>query len=119
MPPAREHEILRRGPLEIRPAEQTALAHGQLVSLTARELEMLLALARVPERVVPRAELHASVWRAPFRSSDRSVDVYVSKLRHKLDRALPDWRCIHTHFGLGYRFSPQPSHPFHRSLTPG
>ena len=39
-----------------------------------------------------------------MRAADRSVDVYVHKLRAKLARALPGWRFIHTHFGFGYRF---------------
>jgi DNA-binding winged helix-turn-helix (wHTH) protein len=38
---------------------------------------------------------------------DRSVDVFVRKLRQKLERASPQWRYIHTHFGIGYRFAPE------------
>jgi DNA-binding winged helix-turn-helix (wHTH) protein len=40
---------------------------------------------------------------------DRSVDVFVRKLRQKLEKASPDWRYIHTHFGVGYRFAPEPA----------
>ena len=40
-----------------------------------------------------------------MRPRDRSVDVYVRKLRVKLEEALPGWRFIHTHFGFGYRLS--------------
>jgi len=36
---------------------------------------------------------------------DRSVDVFVRKLRQKLEKASPEWRYIHTHFGIGYRFA--------------
>jgi DNA-binding response OmpR family regulator len=110
-------DVLRAGPLEIRAGEHTALAQGTSLTLTVRELQLLLALARRTERVVSRDELHAVVWGAPLRPTDRSVDVYVSKLRRKLEEALPAWRYIHTHFGLGYRFSPRPLHDFHRSLT--
>jgi DNA-binding response OmpR family regulator len=39
---------------------------------------------------------------------DRSVDVFVRKLRTKLARASPDWAYIHTHFGVGYRFAAIP-----------
>jgi DNA-binding winged helix-turn-helix (wHTH) protein len=39
---------------------------------------------------------------------DRSVDVFVRKLRQKLEKGSPSWRYIHTHFGVGYRFSPEP-----------
>ena len=54
-----------------------------------------------------RAELYETVWGAPLREHDRSVDVYVHKLRHKLSQALPEWHYIHTHFGFGYRFAPE------------
>jgi DNA-binding winged helix-turn-helix (wHTH) protein len=40
---------------------------------------------------------------------DRSVDVFVRKLRQKLEKASPSWRYIHTHFGVGYRFDPEAS----------
>jgi hypothetical protein len=36
---------------------------------------------------------------------DRSVDVFVRKLRHKLEVISPAWRYVHTHFGVGYRFA--------------
>jgi hypothetical protein len=39
---------------------------------------------------------------------DRSVDVFVRKVRQKIERFSPDWRYIHTHFGIGYRFEPEP-----------
>jgi DNA-binding winged helix-turn-helix (wHTH) protein len=39
---------------------------------------------------------------------DRSVDVFVRKLRQKLERLSPDWRYVHTHFGVGYRFHAEP-----------
>jgi len=39
---------------------------------------------------------------------DRSVDVFVRKLRQKLERSSPGWRYIHTHFGVGNRFAPEP-----------
>ena len=53
-----------------------------------------------------REELFAEVWGGQPRSDDRSVDVYVSRLRAKLGEALPEARLIHTHNGIGYRFSP-------------
>jgi DNA-binding response OmpR family regulator len=40
---------------------------------------------------------------------DRSVDVFVRKLRTKLERPSPTWAYIHTHFGVGYRFEPEPT----------
>ncbi len=94
--------------LEIRPADFLALARGRALQLSVRELELLTEMARLQGRVVQREELYERVWGGPLRDDDRSVDVYVHKLRGKLTRALPEWRYIHTHFGLGYRFSPEP-----------
>jgi DNA-binding response OmpR family regulator len=91
--------------LEIRPSEFVALAGGRPLPLTMRELQLLTALAEREGRIVSRAELYAVVWGEPYRKSDRSVDVYVGKLRHKLAEALPGHRFIHTHFGFGYRFT--------------
>jgi len=101
-----ETKVLRAGELEIRPAEFVALAKGDPMPLTMRELQVLTALAERQGRIVSRDELYAVVWGEPYRRSDRSVDVYVARLRQKLSRALPGHRFIHTHFGFGYRFTP-------------
>jgi len=109
-------ELLGGGELEIRPDEFLALARGRPLLLTARELELLTALARRGGRVVSREELYAIVWRRPYRKSDRSVDVYIARLRRKLAVALPGRDFIHTHFGFGYRFAQEP--PGDHSLRP-
>ena len=109
-----EPEVLRAGDLEVRPADHLAQIDGRALSLSVRELELLVALVRNRGRIVPREELYATVWGAPLRPNDRSVDVYVHKLRSKLARAVPECRFIHTHFGFGYRFEPELSHPFHK-----
>jgi DNA-binding response OmpR family regulator len=62
-----------------------------------------------PDRVVSRDELYRVVWGDFRRKSDRSVDVYVARIRQKLWDALPERRFIHTHFGFGYRFKPESS----------
>jgi DNA-binding response OmpR family regulator len=95
------------GRLEIRPADHAALVDGRPLVLTIRELQLLTELAHNAERVMTRGELYRAVWGRDHRKSDRSVDVYVGRLRAKLDRALPGRRFIHTHTGLGYRFSTQ------------
>jgi DNA-binding response OmpR family regulator len=95
------------GRLEIRPADHAALVDGRPLTLTVRELQLLTELAHNAERVMTREELYRSVWGRTYKKSDRSVDVYVGRLRAKLNRALPGRRFIHTHTGIGYRFSPQ------------
>jgi DNA-binding response OmpR family regulator len=95
------------GPLKIRPADHAALADGRPLTLTVRELQLLTELARNPERVMTREELYARIWKRAYRKSDRSVDVYVGRLRTKLGDALPGHSFIHTHTGIGYRFDPE------------
>jgi DNA-binding response OmpR family regulator len=92
--------------LEIRPEEHAALVDGRPLSLTVRELQLLVTLSQHPQRIMTREELFAEVWGGRPRRDDRSVDVYVSRLRAKLEQALPGARLIYTHNGLGYRFSP-------------
>jgi DNA-binding response OmpR family regulator len=96
---------IRAGAIEIRPEEFIALAAGRPLRLTVRELQLLTALVERSDRIVSRQELYSEVWGEPFRKSDRSVDVYVGKLRQKLHEALPGRAFIHTHFGFGYRFT--------------
>jgi DNA-binding response OmpR family regulator len=93
------------GRLEIKPEEHVALVDGRPLSLTMRELQLLTTLASNPHRIMTREELYAEVWDGAPRHADRSVDVYVSRLRSKLGDALPDAELIHTHSGIGYRFS--------------
>jgi DNA-binding response OmpR family regulator len=113
-------EVLRAGPLEVRPDESLVLAGGRALNLSVREYGVLITLAGQAERIVSRGDLFTAVWGSELRAGDRSVDVYVHKVRVKLETALPAWRYIHTHVGFGYRFSPEPqeaSHPFHNAAT--
>jgi DNA-binding response OmpR family regulator len=112
-------EILYAGELEIRLEEGLVLATGRALTLSVREFELLVAMARRLGAIITREELYSSVWGGPLRAGDRSVDVYVSKLRNKLEQALPDRRFIHTHPGFGYRFQPQPSRNVHMESTGG
>lgn len=117
-----QQQTLRSGAIEIRPAEFLAFAGGRPLNLTARELDLLTALVAREGRIVSREELYETVWNEPYRKSDRSVDVYVAKLRQKLDDALPATRFIHTHFGFGYRLEqegqPLPNGSSHRFHIP-
>ena len=97
--------VLQVGTLEVRPDEFVAAVEGQVLDLTVRELQLLTALARRHDRIVTREELYTAVWQRPFRANERSVDVYVKRLRRKLTAALPGAEWIHTHYGFGYRLS--------------
>jgi DNA-binding response OmpR family regulator len=101
-------QTLLLGNLEIRPEEVQALADGRRVGLTVREFQVLLVLALREDRVVRRADIYGGVWGGEMKHRDRSVDVFVRKVRNKLAHAAPGWAYIHTHFGVGYRFAATP-----------
>jgi DNA-binding response OmpR family regulator len=93
------------GELEIRPEMYQAFVGGRAIGLTRREFELLQLLAASQGRVIPRERIYERVWGYQMAHGDRSVDVFVRKLRRKLEAASPDWRYVHTHFGVGYRFA--------------
>ena len=98
---------LTRGELEFRVDRYEVLAAGRPVELTKREYELLLLLARSDGRVLQREDIYQRVWGYAMARGDRSVDVFVRKIRHKLEAGSPGWRYVHTHFGVGYRFDPE------------
>ena len=68
---------------------------------------MLQLLAQAKGKVLQREEIYQAVWGYTMAHGDRSVDVFVRKVRQKLEKVSPDWNYIHTHFGVGYRFEPE------------
>ena len=94
------------GEIDIQGNRFQAFAHGLSLDLTRREFEVLELLAGTAGRVLEREELYHRVWGYAMARGDRSIDVYVRKLRRKLQHASPGWHYIHTHFGVGYRFEP-------------
>jgi two-component system response regulator RegX3 len=97
------------GELEIRPDQFQAFVSGRGLDLTRREFELLQVLAEASGRVIEREDIYQRVWGYSMAHGDRSVDVFVRKLRQKLQRHSSGWRYIHTHFGVGYRFEPMAS----------
>jgi DNA-binding response OmpR family regulator len=96
------------GEVEIRADQYQAFVNGESVDLTRREFELIALLADAEGRVLEREDIYQRVWGYAMARGDRSVDVFVRKLRQKLEKASPDWRYIHTHFGVGYRFGAEP-----------
>ena len=102
-----EHGPLTAGELEIRIDQFQAFAAGRSADLTRREFEVLQLLAQAEGKVLQREDIYQAVWGYAMAHGDRSVDVFIRKVRQKLEQASPDWHYIHTHFGVGYRFDPE------------
>jgi DNA-binding response OmpR family regulator len=103
-----QRSVVAAGDLEIRSDRFQAYVDGVSVDLTRREFELIELLSASEGRVLEREEIYQRVWGYAMARGDRSVDVFVRKLRQKLEKASPDWRYIHTHFGVGYRFAAEP-----------
>jgi DNA-binding response OmpR family regulator len=102
-----DQAAVEAGELQIRADQFQAFAGGRSAELTRREFEVLELLAGVEGKVLQREEIYQQVWGYSMAHGDRSVDVFVRKLRQKLEAASPHWLYIHTHFGVGYRFDPE------------
>ncbi|MGC2375273.1 MAG: response regulator transcription factor, partial [Solirubrobacteraceae bacterium] len=96
------------GEVEIRSDHFQAFVAQQSLELTRREFELIELLASGEGRVLEREDIYSRLWGYAMVRGDRSVDVFVRKLRQKLEKASPGWRYIHTHFGIGYRFAAEP-----------
>jgi two-component system, OmpR family, response regulator len=98
----RKNEPIRIGPLRIDPAARTASRESVQLELTAREFDLLEALARRAGHVVSRDWLLEQVWDVAYEQRSNVVDAYVRLLRAKLDRPFST-RMLHTVRGAGYR----------------
>jgi DNA-binding response OmpR family regulator len=100
-----EAKPLMAGEVVIRSDRFQAFVGDGSIDLTRREFELIELLASAEGRVLEREEIYSRLWGYTMVRGDRSVDVFVRKLRQKLEKASPQWRYIHTHFGIGYRFA--------------
>jgi DNA-binding response OmpR family regulator len=110
--PCHPEEVLARVEAALRARQAGAAANEPPEPVVAGELEirpdMFEAFVGGSEgRVIPREKIYERVWGYSMAHGDRSVDVFVRKLRKKLEAASPGWRYLHTHFGVGYRFDAQ------------
>lgn len=108
---------LYSGELEIRLCEGLVLATGRALTLSVREFELLAAMARRAGAALTRAELYSAAWGGDLREGDRSVDVYVSKLRGKLEAARPTGASSTPTQASVTAFSRSPR-SFHEMFTP-
>jgi two-component system phosphate regulon response regulator PhoB len=95
---------LRAGEVEIDPSAMTLSVRGKPVTTTATEFRLLDYFARHIGRVFTRDQLLDSVWRDTSYVTPRSVDVYVRRIREKIEADPENPRYLKTVRGAGYRF---------------
>jgi DNA-binding response OmpR family regulator len=98
-----EAEVIEVGDLTVDLPAREARIGGRMLDLTRLEFDLLAHLAAHAGRVVPRRQLLAEVWRQPWSSGDRTVDVHLSWLRRKLGETAAAPRYLHTVRGVGVK----------------
>src|SRR5918999_2198059 len=94
--------------LRLDPANVQAFVDGESADLTPTEFRLLYALAMERGRVITRDELLQKVWGRRATHRDRTVDVFVRRLREKIDRRATRHTFLHTRYGVGYKLEPLP-----------
>jgi two-component system alkaline phosphatase synthesis response regulator PhoP len=104
---AKRGEIIELEELRVDPVSVQAYLDGHSAELTLTEFRLLYALAAESPRVVTRDELLQRIWGRRLTRRDRTVDVFVRKLREKIDARAPRHAFLHTRYGVGYKLEPQ------------
>lgn len=93
--------VLKAGDLEMNLDSKEVKRDGILVSLTAKEFQLLEYLLRNKNKVVSRADIAVNVWDIDFDTNTNVIDVYINYLRNKVDKPF-DNKLIQTQVGMGY-----------------
>jgi DNA-binding response OmpR family regulator len=109
----RPQEAQRGDPIEVEelridPRSVQAYVDGESVELTPTEFRLLYTLALEQGRVLTRDELLQKIWGRRLNGRDRTVDVFVRKLREKIDLRTPRHNFVQTRYGVGYKLEAQP-----------
>jgi DNA-binding response OmpR family regulator len=104
-PEPRSLEPVTLGEVEVRPDQYQAFVGDRSLELTRREFQLIELLCDARGEVLPRELIYESLWGYEMARNDRSVDVFVHKLRRKLRLVSPAWRYVHTHPRAGYRLA--------------
>lgn len=110
-------DIIAFGPLQIRLKARQVHVGSAHISLSPREFDLLVCFASHHGNVLTRMQLLEAVWNLHFDPQTNVVDVHVSRLRRKLEAAMP-WPVLHTKRGEGYVFDPNPTPDLGPDLSP-
>lgn len=104
-PEPRALEPVTIGEVEIRRDQYQAFVAGRSLNLTRREFQLIELLCDADGEILDRELIYERLWGFEMARNDRSVDVFVHKLRRKLKDASPEWSYVHTHFRVGYQLA--------------
>ena len=93
--------VLKASDLEMNLDSKEVKRDGKLINLTAKEFQLLEYLLRNKNKVVSRVNIAINVWDVDFETNTNVIDVYISYLRHKVDKEF-EHKLIQTHVGMGY-----------------
>jgi len=100
----RRSEPINVGSLTIDPEKKEAFGAGKPLGLTSKEFAVLFLLAKQSPSVISREDIYKSVWGYEMLHGDRSVDVFIRRIRKKLAPQFPSQTFLQTHYGFGYKF---------------
>lgn len=98
---SQEAKILKAGDLEMDLEAKEVKRDNKLISLTAKEFQLLEYLLRHKNKIVSRRDIALQVWETDFETNTNVIDVYINYLRNKVDK-VSRHKLIHTQVGLGY-----------------
>ena len=105
VPAYSKNEALVRGSLVIRSESREVTLEGKKLSVTAKEFDLLLLLARQPGRVYTRAQLLDLIWGLSYEGYEHTVNSHINRLRAKIETNPAQPRFLLTAWGVGYKFA--------------
>ena len=97
--------VIEVAALRIDPSRREVTVGGGDVHLTVREFDLLLFLARHPDRPFTRSQLLQQIWGITYEGYDRTIDSHVQRLRAKIEADAGDPQFVRTVWGVGYKFA--------------
>lgn len=106
--PSGSDQMLQWGNLTLDEETYCVRKNGEIVSLTAKEFEILRLLLKNPKKVYTKAGLYRQVWEEEFLADENAIQVHISRLRNKIEEDPRNPQCIVTVWGIGYRLGGEP-----------
>ncbi len=97
----RNNDVLKVADLEMNLKTKTVKRGNREISLTPKEFNLLAFMMNNSERVLSKSEIAEKVWDTRFDTGTNFIEVYISYLRHKIDKDFPK-KLIHTKSGMGF-----------------